>query len=441
MIFNISKQMKTFNRLIFISLILFGSDYLQAQNQLVLSVDSAIQFALMHNKTLINSQFAIENSNQKYKESVSYWLPQVSAAVDYSNFLGAEASLQLNPMAPPAVIEFNPTSNFKATATQIIFNGSVYVGIQLAQLAKDLSTQTYKKDELTVKEQTIQAYYIILVSERIMDIINKNIENAQQIYEKTNNLAKAGMIEETEAKKLSVMVTTVQNAKKSTERQIELGYNLLLLQLGLESDTSIKLTTGIDEISSKYIISKEGSETFNIQNNLDYKLIELQSKISKKAIDLKKVNYLPSLVSFYSHTEKIEKAAFDMTPKNVLGLTLNIPIFSSGQRCAQLNQAKITYKITENSKALVKQQLTLQEKQLRYNYKNLYDQYINQKENAAVAKEVLDKMNIKYQQGLVSSLELTSANSAYLTAETNLTTIMLELLNAELALRKMNNNL
>ena len=359
--------MKTFNRLIFISLILFGSDYLQAQNQLVLSVDSAIQFALMHNKTLINSQFAIENSNQKYKESVSYWLPQVSAAVDYSNFLGAEASLQLNPMAPPAVIEFNPTSNFKATATQIIFNGSVYVGIQLAQLAKDLSTQTYKKDELTVKEQTIQAYYIILVSERIMDIINKNIENAQQIYEKTNNLAKAGMIEETEAKKLSVMVTTVQNAKKSTERQIELGYNLLLLQLGLESDTSIKLTTGIDEISSKYIISKEGSETFNIQNNLDYKLIELQSKISKKAIDLKKVNYLPSLVSFYSHTEKIEKAAFDMTPKNVLGLTLNIPIFSSGQRCAQLNQARITYKITENSKALVKKQLTLKEKQLRYN--------------------------------------------------------------------------
>lgn len=441
MIFNISKQMKTFNRLIFISLILFGSDYLQAQNQLVLSVDSAIQFALMHNKTLINSQFAIENSNQKYKESVSYWLPQVSAAVDYSNFLGAEASLQLNPMAPPAVIEFNPTSNFKATATQIIFNGSVYVGIQLAQLAKDLSTQTYKKDELTVKEQTIQAYYIILVSERIMDIINKNIENAQQIYEKTNNLAKAGMIEETEAKKLSVMVTTVQNAKKSTERQIELGYNLLLLQLGLESDTSIKLTTGIDEISSKYIISKEGSETFNIQNNLDYKLIELQSKISKKAIDLKKVNYLPSLVSFYSHTEKIEKAAFDMTPKNVLGLTLNIPIFSSGQRCAQLNQARITYKITENSKALVKQQLTLQEKQLRYNYKNLYEQYINQKENAEVAKEILEKMNIKYQQGLVSSLELTSANSTYLTAETNLTSIMLELLNAELALRKMNNNL
>lgn len=441
MIINISKRMKTFNRIIILSLILFGAGSLKAQNQLALSLDSAIQFALTHNKTLINSQYAIENSNQKYKESVSYWLPQVSAAVDYSNFLGAEASLQLNPMAPPAVIEFNPTSNFKATATQIIFNGSVYVGIQLAQLAKDLSTQTYKKDELTVKEQTIQAYYIILVSERIMDIINKNIENAQQIYEKTNNLAKAGMIEETEAKKLSVMVTTVQNAKKSTERQIELGYNLLLLQLGLESDTSIKLTTGIDEISSKYIISKEGSETFNIQNNLDYKLIELQSKISKKAIDLKKANYLPSLVSFYSHTEKIEKAAFDMTPKNVLGLTLNIPIFSSGQRCAQLSQAKITHKITENSKALVKQQLTLQEKQLSYNYKNLYDQYINQKENTAVAKEVLDKMNIKYQQGLVSSLELTSANSAYLTAETTLTTTMLELLNAELALRKMNNNL
>jgi outer membrane protein TolC len=127
-----------------------------------------------------------------------------------------------------------------------------------------------------------------------------------------------------------------------------------------------------------------------------------------------------------------------MTPKHVLGLTLSIPIFSGGLRSSQYTQAKIDYLISNNTKDLVSQQLTTQEKQLRYNYNNLFEQYQNQKVNVDIAKEVLENMNLKFQQGIVSSLELTSANSDYLTAETNYTSIVLQLLNAELSLRKIN---
>ncbi len=414
---------------------------LQAQKPLLLSLDSAISYAIKHNKTLINSQFAIDNSAQKIKETIALGLPQINASIDYSNYLGAEASLQLNPMAPPVTIEFNPTSNFKASASQLIFNGSYCVGVQLAKIAKTLTEQSYQKDELNVKEQTIQSYYVILVSERILKLIKENKANAQLIYEKTSNLAKAGVIELIEVKKLSIMVSTADNAMKSAERQVELGYNLLRLQLGLESDAIIKLSSDLDEIFKQNINPSLSMETFNIQNNLDFKLVSLQGKIAEKNIDLKKTNYLPTLVSFYSYTEKLKKPLFDMTPKNIVGLTLSVPIFSSGQRMSQLNQAKIAYKISENSKDLLAQQLKLQETQLKYNYNNLLEQYLNQKANVEITKEVLDKMNLKYQQGIVSSLELTSANSAYLTAESNYNSTVLQLLNAELALRKINSKL
>ncbi|HPT10055.1 MAG TPA: TolC family protein, partial [Bacteroidales bacterium] len=76
-----------------------------------------------------------------------------------------------------------------------------------------------------------------------------------------------------------------------------------------------------------------------------------------------------------------------------------------------------------------------------YNYQNLLEQYMNQKTNKEVAHEVLNKMDLKYQQGVVSTLELTSANTDYLNAETNFTTVLLQLLNAELTLRKTNNKL
>ncbi len=417
-----------------ICLVTFGLQ-VQAQQPLALSLDSAVTYAVSHNRSLINSKFAVDKTSQKVKETIALGLPQISATIDYTNFLGAEASLM------GKTIEFNPTSNFKATATQLIFSGSYIVGIQLSKLAKTVTEQSYQKDEINVKEQVIQAYYMVLASERILENLRANKANVQLIYEKTQNLANAGMIEPTDAKKLSIMVTTVDNAVKSSERQVEMGYNLLRLQLGLEPNSEIQLSTSLDDIVQNRITQSVAADTFNLQNNLDYKMILMQGEIAKKNIALRKVSYLPTLAAFYSYTEKLKKPEFDMTPKNAVGFTLSIPILSGGQRWAQLNQAKLDYLTSENTKELVSQQLLIQERQLRFNYSNLYEQYLNQKANLEIVKEVLEKMNLKYQQGVVSSLEFTSSNNDYMTAESNYTGVMLQLLNAELSLRKINNNL
>jgi outer membrane protein len=433
--------MKTFQILLFGAVIFLEALSLQAQEPLVLSLDSALTYAIENNKTLVNSKYAIDKSTQRIKENIALGLPQINAYMDYTNFLGAQATLQLNPEAPPAVIDFNPTSNFTASVNQLVFSGNFYVGIQLLKLSKIVSEQNYQKEELNVKEQTLQAYCIILASERISRIITENKKNAELIYEKTTNLANAGMIEETDAKKLSVMVASVDNALKSSERQVELGYNLLRLQLGLSSDQEVRLTSTLEDIAKQYIFPSILKDTFNIMNNMDYQIVSTQGKIAEKSIDLKKSNYLPSLTAFYSRTEKLQKPLFDMTPKNMLGLTLSVPILSSGQRLAQVNQAKIDYNTLANTKELLTQQLTLQERQIRYNYNTLMEQYVTQKENVAIAKEVLDKMDLKYQQGIVSSLELTSANNDYLTAETTFTNTILQLLNAEMTLRRINGKL
>jgi len=406
-----------------------------------LSLDSAIDYAIRYNKTLINSRYAIDKSTQAIRQAIAAGLPQASATVNYTDYLGATASIQISESMPASMIKFTPSSDFKVSVTQLIFNGNYYIGVQLSKLAKKMTEQSYLNDELDVKEQTIQAYYLVLANERILNIIRDNKANAQLILEKTTNLVNAGILEETDVKKLAVMVTTVDNQIKSTERELELGYNLLRLHLGLESQQAVKLTSDLDQIALRYIFNASVTDTFNIHNNVNYQMILTRELMAKKNIQMQKSSYLPTLAAYYSYTEKIKKPLFDISPKNVLGVTMNIPILSGGQRFAQLKQAKIEYDMSENSKALLSQQLTIQERQLRYNYQNLYEQYLNQKTNKEVALEVLDKMNLKYQQGVISTLELTSANTDYLNAETNFTNVLMLLLNAELTLRKTNNKL
>lgn len=130
-----------------------------------------------------------------------------------------------------------------------------------------------------------------------------------------------------------------------------------------------------------------------------------------------------------------------MSPKNIIGISLNVPIFSGGKRYMQLSQAKVDLTTAQNTLLIMQEQLTLQERQLRYAYQNLFEQYQNQQTNVSIAKEVLENVTYKLEQGVISGLELTNANNEYLKAESSATSTLLELLNAELALRKLYNKL
>jgi outer membrane protein TolC len=249
------------------------------------------------------------------------------------------------------------------------------------------------------------------------------------------------MAEITDVEQMAVQVTSLENAAKSAQRQIELAYNLLRLQLGVDAETGLTLTDDLDGILLRINFNATLTEQFNLMENVDYQIINTQEILSEKQIALEKMNYLPTVSGYYSRTEKILKPDFDMTPPNLVGLQMSIPIFSSGSRKSKLDQAKINYETTLNNKALLTDQLLIQEKQFRFNLRTGMEQYESQKENVEVSRRVYDNINLKYQQGLVSSLDLTTANNNYLQAESSYINALLQLLNAQLELDKLLNNL
>ena len=128
-------------------------------------------------------------------------------------------------------------------------------------------------------------------------------------------------------------------------------------------------------------------------------------------------------------------------PNSMLGLQLSVPIFASGQRYAGIKKAQINLEKTRTTKAMVTDQLLLQEKQLRYNLLNANTQYLLQKQNIDVAQRVYKSMENKFNQGMASSLELTQSNTLYLQAENNYISALMSLFQSKLALDKLLNNL
>lgn len=420
---------------IVLAMLVFGGKVL-AQEPLRFSLEGARQHALEHNKNMANAELSTREAQARLKETIANGLPQINAAVDYSNFFGSKASLG---MMPGFEIEFNPTSNLSLSLGQLVFSGSYIVGIQMAKLYQEVAEASREKTELDIIQQVSQAYYLALISGRSKELVEANLENMRDILQKTRAMVYAGVAEELDYDQLAVQVAMLSNTLRSTERQQELAYNMLRLQMGLSAEVEIELTDKLESLARGTDLTAQMARTFSLRDNVDFRLLELQTGMAEKQVNMERAAYLPTLAGFYNYTEKLLKPEFDIQPKHVIGVNLEIPIFSSGLRKARVDQARINHEVALNQKELVAEQLLIQEKQLRFNLNTAIEQYESEQANLEVARRVNQNLNNKYEQGMVSSLDLITANGNYLQAEGSYINAVLQLLEASLALNKLLN--
>ncbi|GAP43605.1 outer membrane protein TolC [Lentimicrobium saccharophilum] len=417
-------------------LLLGTSGFLGAQQTLTLDLAGARKTALEYNKTIANADLATLKAAAAVREAIANGLPQLNAAVDYSNALGAKISIRFAEGMPPSEIDIKPQSNFNLNLTQLIFSGNYIVGVQTAKLYQSMAGISKEKSELDIIAQVTDAYQLVLISEELLRLLEQNQANLEGLYEKTAALETFGIIEKTDVDQLSVQVNTLKNAVKSSERQLELATNMLRLLLGVPVDTQLELTDRLDQMLSE-AEALPLAESFRVEDQVDFRLLNQQELVSRKMIDMQRANALPTISGYYRYTYKLLKPDFDMTPANMVGLQMNIPIFSSGVRMAQVKQARIDLETTQNNKSLLSDQLKIQEKQLRFNYNSALETYLNQKNNVEVSRRVYASLKLKYEQGIISGLDLITADNNYLKAETDYISAMMQVLQSGVQLQKL----
>jgi outer membrane protein TolC len=454
-----------------------------SQETLRLSLSEAQDYAIEHNKTLKNAKLDLKTSDLKLKETISQGLPQVSAGIDYTTYFGYKLAFNFNSGSTfvPTAEQMNEANNAalkvypdfnqgqylagsvygssisaampvasipmrdqligKIQIGQLLFNGQYWVGIQTAKLGKEIAEQGFENSILDVKHNLANCYYMVLITQRTLQIFDQNIEDLKKIEGHTRKMVEAGIAEQNDLDQLSVQVSMLENTKRTMERAVQMGYNLLKFQLGIDPQTEIVLTDSFEDLLTKNLNRTQSDDPFNIENNVLYKMTETSEKISNKMVKMEKMAYVPTLTGFYANNQKFTTSDFDMTPKNIAGVSMSIPIFSGGNRNYKVSEAKIKLEQSAINKSMVTDQLNMQEKQLKMDLNSALENYNSQKENVTVAKRVLETVNRKYEQGIVSSLDLTQANSNYLQAETNFVQASFTLIQARLALDKLYNQL
>ncbi|MDR0603629.1 MAG: TolC family protein [Bacteroidales bacterium] len=406
---------------------------LQGQNDtLQLSMKEAEQYAIEHNYSMKNASIDIKKAEATKWYAISTMLPQVTGTLDYTNHLGFE--LEMMGMKIP----MNPTSNVTVQAS-VAISGAQIVSATLGNIAKEMAHTNYQKTEQTTKTQIRTVYFSILAMENTLELLGKNMENMLRLDTFAKQAVTVGISEQTDADQISIQVSSLQNNVNSTRRSVEMLYNSLRLLLGTSVNTEIHLTEKLEDILNVENANKLLDEHFSLTNNLDYQLTEQNVTLAKKQVRINEWAYGPTLSAYYQYKEKIQTTEFDMNPPQVFGLTLNVPIFSSGSRLAKVNEAKCAYKSAVNTMEMVSEQLKVQDRQLRYNLRSHFENYEMQRKNIDVSQRVFNSITNKYEQGYASSMDLTNSSINLITAQSNYIQAMLELVNAQIELEKLLN--
>lgn len=419
-------------------------------SELNLSLKDAQEFAVQHNKMVISAKLDVRASKMALWETISEGLPQVSTSAGFTDnikqmvflipdFFGGHPENKI-PMTLSS--QFNTSLALQATVP--LFNAPYYIGVETVKLAKKLAETNVKNTELDTREAVASAYYLILITEESLKILEANLYDLKETLKSTKAMYSAGMAESTDVDQMSSNVTMIQNSHSSLERTVELHYNMLRFQLGVPANTKIILTETLDALIKDINVETLLSQDFDYADNLSYKLIEGQERLSSLSLKSEKALVLPALAGIFS-TAKTgmgdKLSTITQYNSSLVGLQLSIPIYASGQRYAKIKKAQINLEKARNTKEMVTDQLLLQEKQLRYNLVNANLQYKSQKDNVEVSKRVYSSMENKFKQGMASSLDLTQANSLYLQAENNYISALMNLLQTKLALDKLLNNI
>lgn len=420
------------------------------------SLNEAINYALSNNRKVQNAVRDIEAAKKQKWETTATGLPQINAQIDYQNWLKQQISLIPaeffgGNQGEFAEIVFGTKQNINATATlsQLLFDGSYLVGLQSAKVFLEISKNAKEKTDLEVRKAVINAYGNILLTEESLTILEKNKKVLEKNLNDTKKIFENGLAEEESVEQLQITLAGIDNNLKNTIRLKKIAYQLFNITLGIDVKTPIVLTDNLNTLTAQNLTIELLSSDYNIDNNIDFKIAQNDKRAKELLVKFYRTKALPSLTAFVNGGYIGNSDDFSFTKSDqmwfgssLLGVTLNIPLFSSFGRSARTQRAKIDFEKAKTNLTEIEQQIQLQTETAKSNYQFAIEKYNISKNNLRLAERIEHKNQIKYAEGLATSFELRQAQTQLYTSQQEYLQSMLNVITSktdlEVVLNKIN---
>ncbi len=400
------------------------------------SLQEAIDYALENNRSAKNAQRDVEAAKKQKWETTTIGLPQVNASIDYQNQI--KQQFEAIDFDMDGVPDFGAKHSMIAGAniSQMIFDGSYIVGLQSAKVFLEISRNAKEKTDLEIRKAVINAYGNVLLAEESIKILERNIKVLKNNLYETTKIYENGLGEEESVEQLQITLSGVENNLNNTNRLKDLAYQMFNITIGTDIDNETTLTDSLELLTTQNIALNVLDSSFDINNNIDYRIAQNDKKSKELLVKLEKSKALPTLNASLNGSYIANRNAFDFLDFQnrwigtaTLNASLNIPLFSSGKRSAATQRAKINLEKSKEELNETTQKLKLQIASAKSDYKFSIEDYNNKKQNLNLAERIEKKNQTKFYEGISSSFDLRQAQTQLYTSQQEFLQAMLNVIN------------
>ena len=409
----------------------------------ILSLQDAINYALKNNRNAKNAQRSVEAANELKWETIASGLPQIGVSLDYNYWLKQQISLIPSEFFGGNPGEFSEiifgtkqTMSVTANLSQKIFDGSYLVGLQSAKVFLEISKNAQKKTVLDIRKSVINAYGNVLLAEESEKILEKNLQVLEINFNETSKIYENGLIEEESVEQLQITLSGVKNNLLNARRLKDLAYKMLNLTLGIDVDSAVNLSDNLKFLTDENIVISLLNADEDIEQTIDYKIAKNDTDSKELLVKLEKSKSLPTLNAFINGGYLGNNNSFDFLNTSqkwfglsLIGVTMSIPIFSSGMRIAATKRAKINLEQSRDNLIETEQIIKLEILKAKSAYKFAIEEYNNNQKNLRLAERIEKKNQIKFFEGISSSFDLRQAQAQLYKYQQELLQSMLEVIN------------
>lgn len=418
---------------------------LRAQHQL--SIGEALSLAQANNPALRQSSLDIRKTQEEKVIARSLFLPTVFAGAQANHYFRLPAFFGFGENSEGGKIpygRFGGDDQFFASiaAVQPLYNPLAFPTFHYSQLRQRESSLTAKAKEVEVLAQVKDTYLRILVLQERIQLTQESISRNQKVLQDSRLLFLQG-------KGLRVDTLRAYTSVKNLEPDlVKLTYAVETAKLELRSLIGTDLPADFvlsdsltipmpEDIPSETTVYEEvinnnpGFQVLNIQNQLEEQRVRVASAYRKPSL---------SLVGQYqiqSQTNQFEYGNAHYPSSAFVGLQLSVPLFTGLSAQARVKQAALSRDQSQVEVSRVREDLRARVHEAIANNKEA----LLRLQNTAVVQETAQlSYNIiqyRYKNGISPRLELTDAELALSTAQSNYLEAVYDYLSARIELRKL----
>lgn len=396
------------------------------------TLDDLIQFALDHQARVQQALIDEEIGEREIASALSGWFPQLSAIGSYNrHFIIPKNALgdQVIEMGQPH------TSALTLQAEQQILNPGLLQASKAARYIREQNTWNTQEAKINTVVEVSKAYYDILTTHEQVNIVRENIVRIEKQLDDAKARYESGIVDKTDFKRAQISLSNTRSDQRRLEEVLAYKYIFLKELIGLNSSDDIRLSFNIESMENEILMDTTARPIYS--DRVEFQQLDARKQLQKINTQYQRWTFLPTFSASYQYALDFSHHQFaglygNHYPRSVFGLHLNLPIFQGTRRLQEIRRSRLMEERLDWDRIQLQHRIDSEYQLALATYRANLTDWKTTRDNVALSKEVYDIIQLQYQEGIRTYLDLMMAETELRTSQINYLNALFAVLSGKL---------